>query len=77
MKCIIFIFYIKFTLIYCYLSDAHYHESIELDDGMILVFPSNQNTTGTNNKYFESLKQFSKYDGSYFLYISKNYQETI
>ena len=75
MKCIIFIFYIKFTLIYCYLSDAHYHESIELDDGMILVFPSNQNTTGTNNKYFESLKQFSKDDGSYFLYISKNYQE--
>ena len=72
MNFIIFIFYIKFTLIYCYLSSSHYHDSIKLDDGMILVF-SSSNTTGSNNKFFVTIKQFSKDDGSYFLHISKYY----
>ena len=61
------------TLIYCYLSNAHYHESIKLASGTILAFISRENTAGTYNKCYVSIKQFSKDEGSYFLYITNDY----
>ena len=71
MNFIIYIFYIKFTLIYSLSSNAHYHASILLDNGNIKKFYTEENAS-TDRKYFVALKQFSKDDGRYFIIISNN-----
>jgi len=72
MNFIIYIFYIKLIFIFCYLTNSHYHASIKLDNGIISVFSGNSNIE-KSFKYFVTIKQFSKDDKSYFLYIKKYY----
>ena len=70
MNFIIYIFYIKFTLIYCYQDHAHYYASILLDSGKVIFISSNESSS-TDNKNYVALKQFPKEDGRYTIYISK------
>ena len=74
MNFIIYILYIKFALIFCYLQHLNFHASVKLDDEEILPFYSEGDET-ENTKYFIRIKQFSKDDGSYFVYISNNHHD--
>ena len=85
MNFIIYIFYINFTLIYSYLANAHYHESIKLDNGNFIIFSCKgqftldpafkilyniTNNVIGNDKTYDRVKQFSKEEGGYILYIT-------
>ena len=91
MNFIKYIFYINFTLIYSHLTNAHYHVSVKLDNGNFIIFTCNgqytldktfknvyNHTTSVtgNGNYYDRVKQFSKEEEGYILYIT-NYNHYI
>ena len=85
MNFIIYIFYINITLIYSYLTSAHYHDSIKLDNGNFIIFTCNgqftldpafkilynhTNSVTGNGNFYDRVNQFSKEEGGYILYIT-------
>ena len=87
MNFIIYIFFIKITLRYSYLTNAHYHTSIKLDNGNFIIFSCdgqftldptfrilyNSSTSVSGSDSYDIVKQFSKDDEGYILYRTNSY----
>jgi len=87
MNFIIYIFFIKITLSYSYLTSAHFHTSIKLDNGNFIIFTCNNHyfildqtfrnfsypsVTVSGSDSYDIAKQFSKVDGGYIIYVTGN-----
>ena len=84
----IFIIYISLiTIAISYIDKARFHSAIKLDNGNFIIFTGNgqytmdqtfklyNRTTNVTEplNYYDRVKQFSKEDGDYILYITKYY----
>ena len=86
MQFIIYISFIKLILIYSYLTKAHFHTSIKLDNGNFVIFTYqgqyildqtfkilykyNASVLGSDN--YDMVKQYSKEDEGYIIYMTNN-----
>ena len=86
MIIIIYISFIKLILIYCYLTNVHYHTSIKLDNENFVIFSCdgqftldksfkilyNYTTSVSGSDSYDISKQYSKEDEGYILYLTNN-----